>query len=324
MAYLGDTALELLATSPNLGFALALPHILHHPPLRRPWRAVRALLRKRQRVISEFLGFSPGESGRRILTKIERPGLSPPVLKALQRAMRDELWLKVLQHAPQLNGPAVYLAGHEALRRYSSPSLLLEIAQEHDICQGRRALWFLRDAVEMGAQLQRRPIIFHSLDHLLDVHDGLAEILTRVQRQALLSACFPPPPIPAGRIDEAEIIPITTGRELIDEAFQQHNCVVQHAHDVQAGRMYLYRVITARERATLSLVRGPEGWRLGELLARRNTSVAPATRRAVERWLASAKAMERVSRAEDAECDDNAPVMPASLDQDRLDDDIPF
>ncbi len=95
---------------------------------------------------------------------------------------------------------------------------------------------------------------------------------------------FPPPPLQGNDA----IRPLTTPAELIAEGNAQYNCVgnrVSYEPSIRAGRCYIYRVLTP-ERATLSIVRrDAHCWAIGELKARGNRAVGPATRRAVRNWL---------------------------------------
>lgn len=92
---------------------------------------------------------------------------------------------------------------------------------------------------------------------------------------------LPAPPLRGTKF----IRPILTYDELVQEARSQDNCVATYAARIRKRTTFIYRV-THPERATLSIVRGPDGdWRIGELECRDNTKVSPTTRLAVESWL---------------------------------------
>ena len=69
------------------------------------------------------------------------------------------------------------------------------------------------------------------------------------------------------------------------EGRAQSNCVETYAERVQGRHTFIYRVLRP-ERATLSLVRGPDGdWQIGELQRRGNSGISDLTRRMVQCWL---------------------------------------
>jgi hypothetical protein len=76
------------------------------------------------------------------------------------------------------------------------------------------------------------------------------------------------------------------------------NCVRAQLREAMRGRIALYRVLQP-ERATLSLERSGPRWRLGDLLAVGNSSVARRTREEVDRWLEIWKEPGRMPAARD-------------------------
>ena len=62
-------------------------------------------------------------------------------------------------------------------------------------------------------------------------------------------------------------------------------CVASYARRVARGGQFIFRVL-ASERATLLVVRGWDGWHVGELAGPGNEPVTGVTRHAIERWLA--------------------------------------
>ncbi len=77
--------------------------------------------------------------------------------------------------------------------------------------------------------------------------------------------------------------PLSTTVVLIDESLEQEDCTASYVALVQRRRVFIHRVF-APERATLSVVREQQTWRLGELLARNNAAVTAATAGAVAEW----------------------------------------
>ena len=92
---------------------------------------------------------------------------------------------------------------------------------------------------------------------------------------------FPQPPLPG----TAEIVPLTTTVELVQEGIDQHNCVGGYTEWVQKGNGYIYRVM-APERATLSINNGADDcWRIDQLQLACNQPASPETYEAVMKWL---------------------------------------
>jgi len=96
------------------------------------------------------------------------------------------------------------------------------------------------------------------------------------------SARFENPPITPTDTIQA----LRTPDELRAEGKQQHNCVGTYCSKIHDGNNYIYRVL-APERATLSIVKGPGGWRIEELKTACNMVAKEATYRAVKDWLST-------------------------------------
>lgn len=65
-----------------------------------------------------------------------------------------------------------------------------------------------------------------------------------------------------------------------------NSCAAGYAPLVASGRVFLYRV-TSPERATVSLERSPQGWRVAQLRGPSNRAVSRATARKAEAWVES-------------------------------------
>ena len=88
------------------------------------------------------------------------------------------------------------------------------------------------------------------------------------------------PPIPGNET----IVPLTSPAMLAEEGREQQNCVAAYSQCVAHGNQFIYRVL-APERATLQILRTPQGWQIGELSGPRNQPVSRATHIAVEQWI---------------------------------------
>jgi hypothetical protein len=100
-------------------------------------------------------------------------------------------------------------------------------------------------------------------------------------RSASAFDSLPPPPFPGV---PGEIEPLRSVGDLDREGRVVRNCVRSYGRRAMAGHCAIYRVLRP-ERATLSIVRGHKGWRVGELKGRGNADVEPETVRAIEDWL---------------------------------------
>lgn len=104
------------------------------------------------------------------------------------------------------------------------------------------------------------------------------------------------PPPPAGTTPAIRtslpgtdtIVPIRTLQELRAEAETQQNCVLGYAGDIEAGRVYLYRMLSP-QRATLEIRLGQGGPKIGQLARARNRKVNAGTSEVVRSWFAAAR-----------------------------------
>jgi hypothetical protein len=113
------------------------------------------------------------------------------------------------------------------------------------------------------------------------MHDDISTHYLRIEDPSLAAFRFPRPPL-RGTDD---IVPIYTMEELVAEGRAQDNCVATYAERVQSRHTFIYRVLKP-ERATLSIVRGPDGdWQISELERGGNNGISDLTRRVVESWL---------------------------------------
>ncbi len=139
-----------------------------------------------------------------------------------------------------------------------------------------------RDCLEMEALLPTANVPrFTSIGQLVRHHDALAERLNREGVSRWDNLQFPPPPLPG----TTDIVPLVSPEALLAEGREQANCVASYGRRVARGGQFIYRVL-APERATLLVVRGRDGWQVGELAGPGNKPVTSVTRQVIERWLA--------------------------------------
>ena len=287
IARCGPSALDLVRASPALAFALASSWVFRPVRVQRPLRSARALLAagRKQRDIQAWLGFQASEPARRLLRKVVHDAIAISPLLYLREAMGDPVRMKFLAHLPQLNAEAIRIGTDATLLAYVRPSFLDEVALSNREFDRPHAAILLQDSVEMFRQLRPAAGGFPPVRHLAALtalHDSLVEDLNRLSPEHE-DIEFPPPPV-AGT---ATIVPICSGRDLVEEGRVQSNCVASYWDRIAVRRyVYIYRVL-APERCTLSLTRVGIRWVPSELRRACNLPVSEATRRAVAAWIAS-------------------------------------
>jgi hypothetical protein len=277
-----ERASELLVQTPALGFALA-----HHEKFRLatpcPAELAARLSRERQREIIRWLGFPGTQSWVNILSKIGPELVSLDRLLALRRASQKPAAEKMLGHLRALNAGVLALVAEETIPELLTPQLMAEVADSPEEAFAPRVAHFLNDIVNLRNRLQvcGVPPLFRSVESVQRKHQELADDYIRFQQKLRKKDQLPDPPVPG----TAQIIPLTQVSQLEEEGETQHNCVESYVDRVKRGEGYIYRIL-APERATLSIVRGPDhGWQIQQLLLACNQPVGLATSRAVQTWL---------------------------------------
>jgi len=299
-------AWDLVRANPALAFCLASNWAFRSPKPTQPLRDARHWICRRQRDIAGWLGFPATERTVNLLRKIPPDACDLTTLLRFRRVLRQTPVADTLSHLPRLTATVLCVVTDPRLRPLVSPRLLRELSDSivaWGVVSDRVSM--LRDTLAMAAALvpPRPSPVFTSLAQLTRHHDQLADELNLrappAQRRRpgahhdqladglILGAPpaqepveMPPPPISGTET----IVPLTTPAMLAEEGREQRNCVAIYAPFVAHGNEYIYRVL-APERATLQILRTPQGWRVGELSGPRNRPVSPATRIAVEQWI---------------------------------------
>ena len=274
---------DLLRSTPALAFALASNWAFHRPAVRQPVRAARSWVRRPQRELAGWLGFPASEASVRLLRKIPPAACHVMSLLYLRTAMRDLDTRERLSHTHQLDATTLRLMSDERVRqRVSSGFVTALAAAAPGVGMISQHVRTLRDCLEMEALLPTAEVPrFTSIGQLIRHHDALAARLNREGVSRWDNLQFPPPPLPG----TAEIVPLVSPEALLAEGREQANCVASYGCRVARGGQFIYRVL-APERATLLVVRGRDGWRVGELAGPGNQPVTSVTRHAIEQWLA--------------------------------------
>jgi hypothetical protein len=277
-----EGGLELIRSNPALAFCLSSCWAFRECQSSEAVRIMRRLVARKRRHICEKLGFPAEQRCVNVLQKVACAACSVPWLLSLRERLQEPSLAQSIAHLPTLNVPVLSLLLSNKLSHLATMSLLLELTElgsghaGASVCEAA-----IRDTLMMAEQLGEAHLLrpFRSTDHVVKVHDQLAQ---RLNRQGLrLDREFPRPPV-AGT---DAIVPLTTLKMLYGEGAEQHNCAVSRAGLVTGGHAYVYRVLSP-ERATLELVRSGRKWRLNEIKAGRNGEVRTDTILAVSEWLA--------------------------------------
>jgi hypothetical protein len=275
--------LEFAQQNPALCFALANFEAFDSFGRRRSLAEVVETSTQRQRDIAGVLGFPPTDGAARILAKLAPESASVEVLQPLRMALAQTEVAKTLAHLPRLNAGAVAIACDPQARAASTPKLLNEVAAVPTEKYRAATAELMRDTLRMffAVHPRRGTPQFQSLARVRELHDEISTEYLRRQPTVAESFRFPRPPLRG----TPEIVPIETLEELTAEGRQQNNCVATYAQRIQHRHTFIYRVLKP-ERATLSIVRGPDGdWEIDELERRENTGTSDATWRFVQAWL---------------------------------------
>jgi hypothetical protein len=272
--------------NPGLAFALASNRVFHRPAVKKPLRAARSQLRKKQREILSWLGFAPTESVRRILRKIDPSDLTVERLLYLRDGLSDPAVVKSLSHLPSVNSLVLRLATDPRLRGWFTPRWLAEVAADTGQVADPAGGWprqtpfdLLMDTLRMlrlvGEGATIRP--FSSSDHLRRTHDALVGRAGAPDwgqewhgSRSALPDRFPAPPFPG----TAKIVPLLTPEALQNEGAEMRHCVVSHSFEVADGDAYVYRVVSP-VRATLSIGNVGGRWRPREMRGPGNVEIDP-------------------------------------------------
>ena len=267
-----EGALDLLESSPGLAYAIAVS----------PEPAAQ-LVAGKQRVAAGALGFPKTAAAARALRKLAFDALSLGRLDQLRTAMGQAATMRRIGHVPKLTGFVLSILAVPRLERLVGDALLLQIA-EAEIARARTLYHLAHDVLRMHERFEPgcEPTPAHDATQLLARHERLAERVRRGPRGP--NRQFPAPPI-APRPGQIEAIVDTWS--LASEGRAQHNCCGSYGQSIERGGLYLYRVL-APERATLSIRRTPNGWRMEEVKGPGNRAVRAETVAAVQRWLADA------------------------------------
>ncbi len=290
VARVGLTAEDLLTSNPALAFAVAnLPAIAGDAIPSRSLETQQLLLpNRRQRDILDRLGFPPSERARRILRKVLPRSICVQTLTQLREHIPRPAIAERLAHVPAIGPNILALLDNDTFERISLTALdsfaradetnamsdiAARLAHAARIWNSERAAPAITIALQAPTRRRRqRPRPRRTIRHYAPLVPPT------------IKPDYPPPPIPGN----FAIVPLTYREDLVEEARQQANCVIDYEYRVLNGRMAIYRVLFP-ERCTLSLKLRRGKWIVDQLRAARNREPGGAVVQAVNAWLAAAE-----------------------------------
>jgi hypothetical protein len=308
---------DLLVSNPALGFAMSHAWIYagHKSSHAHEW--VRRHLPKPQKTICGLLGFPANESSVRILRKLEPHHCGAACLFDLRRLMADERMVDHLRHLPKLTpGVIRFLSLIRSKGWQVSRPLVRDwfffLQREGDHIRRNDTYLMMEDTLKMLPEDLGRgwTLTYQSIAGMRRAHDaanrrqavipvpvvgngggedlgfGTQTDLSRWERYA--DEHFSSPPVPGN----SGIIPLSTGRDILEEAAAMRHCVASYIPQILNDNSYIYRIVKP-ERATLELTpRWGRDWEMRQLCGPGNRVVGPVTRKLITLWLRAWRARE--------------------------------
>lgn len=279
---------ELFDEIPALAWMLASSWIFRKP-VSKPFRSIRALVRKPRAQVLEWLGLPPGEGSLKLLREIPGCGCELMPMLHCQAAFQNPVsrgWLLNLGRplTPEILAAAVPgMISYPLLRAVAEGRTMPTFRARDRVARVyfdvRAMSWDLADRIDPH-RLGR----IRSTQRLWEYHEELVALQNSRKRISTPAweGRIPPPAAPA-----EWMVPLETEEAMEAEARAQHHCLSSFLYRdaVAEGRYYAFAVHHEMGRATLGLKReSGEGWRVDQLRGFANGSVAPAVLMEVLAW----------------------------------------
>ncbi len=271
-----DATADLIESSPALAYMIAHKRGFCGDEIE---ASSAELVAEKQHAALGDLGFPSQKSVARIVRKVAACDVSTARLLSLRWACQNPQLRKALGHRPNIGG-----------------DLLDDLAKLQDtlpaeftatlVAQGAKSLEnhvrLARDIERLNALIPayERPPQFESIAHLRQVHDELTMLVNDVGAWRFEGIGFglaPWPSLP----DKIE--PISDIVALAHEGRRMGHCCVSYAPEIACGVVYFFRVLEPH-RATLSIRKGRNGWRLDEISGPYNATPSAATVQMAHAW----------------------------------------
>lgn len=279
-----SAALELMSSNPALAFCLASR--TSFAPGQPAGNVTAWGLAQRRRDLAASLGFPARESVVKILAKIPPEECRLRLLKVLACRLQDHWVRKSLAHIAVIKKEILGVL-HSSFYRSVTPSFISGLARlPTETLQELEPDRLLDNAGRVYHRWKCRNLPkhrFQSIEQLRKFVNELERKVTERKLRTLLQIKFPPPPFPGTEAIRA----IHTPQLLLEEAGQQHNCLVDYCQQVADGTFYAYRM-TSPERGTIGLTKTPSGWELSQVAGPCNKPVAEETEQVLKEWVLTA------------------------------------
>lgn len=299
---------ELLISNPALGYALSHSWVYTGRKSKYAHKWVRRHLPKPQKILCGLLGFPPNESSVKILRKMEPRHCSTACLFDLRRLMADAEMADHLRHLPRVTpGVIKFLNLVQSKGWHVARTMVMDwyryLQREPQPDNRHTTFLMVKDTLNMLPEDLGRgwTLPYQSLAGMRRAHDAANRRQVRIvvpgERAAEangfgapIDLCpweryaeevFNPAPVPGNKA----IIPLATGREILDEAAAMWHCVASYIPRILEGKSYIYRVLEP-ERATLEIILcSDNSWEINQISGVSNRAVGPVTRKLIEVWL---------------------------------------
>lgn len=261
---------ELMDSTPALAWMVSRNWVFH--PNKKPYRAARNLIKKKQKDICKWLGFPEHFWTVKILRKLDKNFVHPLNMLRLRRCLNDDKWAKIARQVPHLNQHSLYGIKFVSNKIISFNCYMEFVETETD--------WeILYDVLSMRRQLNETQKIYNSLREINELHERYRLGISKKDLYKDLS--FPPPPMHGipGKIE-----PITNPRDLKEEGTTMKHCVYSYAIKVADGKSYIYRILEP-ERATMEIVKVDGIWVLNQVYGMANSKVSQETLYEIKKFL---------------------------------------
>jgi hypothetical protein len=201
------------------------------------------MILKKQRGILSISSFPRNDRIVKAVLKLNSIDLSIKTLIRLKQILSDkselsDRILNVLSFSDQVNNNLLnLLTENKYLVPMLSNKMIFEMTESKDY---PKYISILRD-IDEDCSLYK--IKFPEIKSIID----LPNIKEKINQKVQIMKQFPEPPIKGNSC----VQPLTNEKKLISWSKRQGNCIRYYAHNVQSGRVYLYKVIIDSEEATL-------------------------------------------------------------------------
>jgi hypothetical protein len=254
----------------------------------------------KRRDICAFAGLPATEAMVKTLSRIKSKEYTQKIFDDLQKIfLQNEKMLK-LRSVPYIPGEEIYNLLNQfdytywllSTRDYTGMTIWENLTMDNE----KEVYHLWTDSKKYAKSLQIARPENHlrkckSIGDLRDLHNMWLNMYNKINLTKRIDQffidygtySFPPPPLPG----DADIVPITTIKDLQDEGAIMHNCVGSYTEKVQTGECFIYRVLRP-QRATLEISDTGDMHHICQLKLADNEEPSAETWEKVRFWFASA------------------------------------